>query len=324
MRTLEVGVCGTDREISEGHFGVPPDGRRRARARPRVAGRGRARRSRLRPRRPRHRDRAAVVRALPRVRRGLRPTRASRATTASAGSPACTGSRASSWRRTPAQLIAVPRSLGRLGVLVEPASICARGIRHARAIGGRQPWELQRALVIGPARSGCSRRTSCRLDGLDVWTAGRVGGRREGRARRGPGARYVSTAAAPLASRARRKSAASTSSSRRPATPRSWPTARRCCAETASPACSGSTHAGGPSSSTARHRRRRGRREPRRLRQRQRAPDRLARGRRVARRDAASAGPTRCEEFVGLRVPLDRFAEAFDHRGVKATLVLDD
>ena len=27
-------------------------------------------------------------------------------------------------------------------------------------------------------------------------------------------------------------------------------------------------------------------------------------------------------EFVGLRVPLDRFQEAFDHRGSKATLVL--
>jgi threonine dehydrogenase-like Zn-dependent dehydrogenase len=26
VRTLEVGVCGTDREISEGLFGVPPDG----------------------------------------------------------------------------------------------------------------------------------------------------------------------------------------------------------------------------------------------------------------------------------------------------------
>jgi hypothetical protein len=30
------------------------------------------------------------------------------------------------------------------------------------------------------------------------------------------------------------------------------------------------------------------------------------------------------QEFVGLRVPLDRFAEAFEHKGVKATLVLDD
>ena len=25
VRTLEVGVCGTDREISEGHFGAPPE-----------------------------------------------------------------------------------------------------------------------------------------------------------------------------------------------------------------------------------------------------------------------------------------------------------
>jgi hypothetical protein len=30
------------------------------------------------------------------------------------------------------------------------------------------------------------------------------------------------------------------------------------------------------------------------------------------------------EQFVSLRVPLDRFAEAFDHTGGKATLVIDD
>ena len=35
-------------------------------------------------------------------------------------------------------------------------------------------------------------------------------------------------------------------------------------------------------------------------------------------------GPDELREFVGLRVPLDRFAEAFDHTGVKAALVLDD
>ena len=33
--------------------------------------------------------------------------------------------------------------------------------------------------------------------------------------------------------------------------------------------------------------------------------------------------PTRSRQFVGLRVPLDRFAEAFAYRGGKATLVLD-
>jgi threonine dehydrogenase-like Zn-dependent dehydrogenase len=32
--------------------------------------------------------------------------------------------------------------------------------------------------------------------------------------------------------------------------------------------------------------------------------------------------PEELQQFVGLRVPLDRFAEAWDHSGVKATLVL--
>ena len=73
----------------------------------------------------------------------------------------------------PAQLIGVPRSLGRLGVLVEPASICERGIRHARSIGGRQPWELQRALVLGAGAIGMLSTYILRLAGLEVWTAAR-------------------------------------------------------------------------------------------------------------------------------------------------------
>jgi hypothetical protein len=34
--------------------------------------------------------------------------------------------------------------------------------------------------------------------------------------------------------------------------------------------------------------------------------------------------PDALQEFVSLRVPLDRFADAFASRGVKATLVLAD
>jgi glucose 1-dehydrogenase len=34
--------------------------------------------------------------------------------------------------------------------------------------------------------------------------------------------------------------------------------------------------------------------------------------------------PEALEQFVTLRVPLDRFSEAFEHRGGKATLVLSD
>jgi len=34
--------------------------------------------------------------------------------------------------------------------------------------------------------------------------------------------------------------------------------------------------------------------------------------------------PEALEQFVKLRVPLERFSEAFEHRGSKATLVLSD
>jgi threonine dehydrogenase-like Zn-dependent dehydrogenase len=37
IRALEVGVCGTDREIAEGLFGVPPSGSEQLGARPRAA-----------------------------------------------------------------------------------------------------------------------------------------------------------------------------------------------------------------------------------------------------------------------------------------------
>jgi threonine dehydrogenase-like Zn-dependent dehydrogenase len=71
----------------------------------------------------------------------------------------------------PTQLIAIPRSLGRLGVLAEPTSICERALRHARTIGGRQPWQLERALVIGAGAIGLVTTYLLRLAGVEVWTA---------------------------------------------------------------------------------------------------------------------------------------------------------
>jgi threonine dehydrogenase-like Zn-dependent dehydrogenase len=69
------------------------------------------------------------------------------------------------------QLIAIPRSLGRLGVLAEPTSICARGVRHSVTIGARQPWLLQRALVTGGGAVGLLTTMLLRLQGVEVWTA---------------------------------------------------------------------------------------------------------------------------------------------------------
>ena len=41
-------------------------------------------------------------------------------------------------------------------------------------------------------------------------------------------------------------------------------------------------------------------------------------------RGRARRWPERARGFVGLRVPVDRFREAFDFRGIKATLAFAD
>jgi threonine dehydrogenase-like Zn-dependent dehydrogenase len=96
-------------------------------------------------------------------------------------------------------LVAIPPGLDRLGVLAEPSSICARGIRQATAIGERQPWEPARALVIGAGAIGMLATYMLRLAGQEVWTVARSAPDSEkGRLVSASGARYVSTAETPL------------------------------------------------------------------------------------------------------------------------------
>ena len=194
LRVLEVGVCGTDREISEGVFGVPPDGGAELVLGHEllgvVDGDGHGF------------SRGDLVTAT--VRRSCAHCRA-----CEEGSPdSClTGdysergiTRLDGFARElvaedAAQLIPIPRSLGRFGVLAEPTSICERAIRHARAIGGRQPWQLERALVLGAGAIGMLSTYLLRLAGVDVWTAGL-----ESRVDlvTACGARYISTKDVPL------------------------------------------------------------------------------------------------------------------------------
>ena len=56
-------------------------------------------------------------------------------------------------------------------MLAEPTSICARGVRHALTIGGRQPWELRRALVTGAGPVGLLATALLRLRDVDVTVA---------------------------------------------------------------------------------------------------------------------------------------------------------
>jgi threonine dehydrogenase-like Zn-dependent dehydrogenase len=170
VRVLEVGVCGTDREIAHGLFGVAPEGEdllvlgHEALGVVERDGCGFARGDLV----------SAVVR---------RSCGHCIACAAESPDSCLTGeysergiTRLHGYARelvgeSPAQLVPIPNSLGRLGVLAEPTSICARALRHARAIGDRQPWQLQRALVIGAGAVGTLVTFLLRLEGVDVLTA---------------------------------------------------------------------------------------------------------------------------------------------------------
>jgi threonine dehydrogenase-like Zn-dependent dehydrogenase len=197
VRTLEVGVCGTDREISEGAFGVAPDDERDL-----VLG---------------HEFLGQVMEdgggysggdlVTATVRRGC-----GRCEPCAAGGPdECDTGRYTERGITslhgfarelvvedPAQLIAVPDTIERLGVLAEPASICVRGIRHAMHIGHRQVWTPRRALVLGAGAIGLLTTYLVRLQGLEVWTAARSTGGPRADLVAAAGARYVSTTETPL------------------------------------------------------------------------------------------------------------------------------
>ena len=275
VRVLEVGVCGTDREIDHGVFGIAPEHEETLVIGHELLG--------VVERDGHGFSRGDLVAAT--VRRSCR-----RCVACDEGSPdSClTGdyrergiTRLHGFARELVaedadQLIPIPRELGRLGVLAEPTSICARAIRHAREIGGRQPWQLRRALVIGAGAIGLLTTYLLRLAGrrgLDgVSGAGeraRRGGRRALRRRR----RHAAVRARPLRPRGRgRRQRAADGGQPRPAPPqrRRLPPRHR--------------HARADRRRRrARHRARHDPREPRPLRQRQRAPAGLARGRRGAR-----------------------------------------
>jgi glucose 1-dehydrogenase len=198
LRTLEVGVCGTDREISEGLFGVAPEGEERL-----VLG---------------HEALALVERDGNGFARGDLVTATvrrscGRCAACGDGAPdACEtglylergitrlhGFASELVAEAPEHLVGVPNALGRLGVLAEPASICERGLRHARAIGGRQPWSAQRALVLGAGAIGMLSTYFLRLADLDVWTAARgEAGSAKAQLAEASGAKYVCVRETPL------------------------------------------------------------------------------------------------------------------------------
>jgi threonine dehydrogenase-like Zn-dependent dehydrogenase len=315
VRTLEVGVCGTDREISEGLFGVAPDDDSLL-----VLG---------------HEALAVVERAGYGFTRGQLVTATVRRScghclACAEGSPdSClTGdyrergiTRLHGYDRElvaedPEQLVAIPKSLGRLGVLAEPTSICERALRHARAIGGRQPWQLERALVIGAGAIGLLTTYLLRLADVAVWTASLE---LKNELVEQSGARYVSTHAHEL-SELGKFDLVIEAAGNAPVMAQTLGLLRRngvACLLGIDP-----------------------RHQTVELDGRVLGVDTILENRvlfgsvNAHRQDwlaavddldrARERWPEALERFVTLRVPLDRFQEAFEHRGGKATLVLSD
>jgi len=172
LRVLEVGVCGTDREIAEGLFGIAPEGDRELVLGHELLGMV-------------ERDGGGLTRG-DLVSATVRRACGHCVACAEDSPDAClTGdysergiTRLDGFARElvvedARQLIPIPRALGRLGVLAEPTSICARALRHALAIGGRQPWEPQRALVIGAGAIGLLTTMLLRQHGFEVTVTSR-------------------------------------------------------------------------------------------------------------------------------------------------------
>lgn len=172
IRTLEVGVCGTDREITRGLFGKPPSGAERLVlghefvgvvehatgdwvAGDFVTAPGR---------RPCGRCAACAVGSADSCLSGNFIER---------GITGLDGFAADFIVEYPEHLVRVPRQLGRLAVLAEPTAVCERGIRHSELVGGRQPWAPRGALVIGGGALGILSALLLRLRGFEVSLAAR-------------------------------------------------------------------------------------------------------------------------------------------------------
>ncbi len=198
IRTLEIGICGTDREIAGGGFGVAPPGERDLVLGHELLGEVVADGDGF--------SAGDLVTATVRRSCGLCPACAADSPDscrtgeyAERGITRLHGFASQLVVERREHLVGVPASLGRLGVLVEPASVCARGIRHALEIGRRQEWIPERALVIGAGTVGILATYQLRLLGFDVWTADReVDSSDKARLVAFAGAEYVSTAAVQL------------------------------------------------------------------------------------------------------------------------------
>jgi threonine dehydrogenase-like Zn-dependent dehydrogenase len=193
LRTLEIGVCGTDREIAEGLFGSAPEGDDELILGHELLGEVLEGAGPFRP--------GELVAATVRRSCGHCAPCAEGSVDAcltgdyrERGITALHGFASEVVTEASQHLVPIPPEVGRLGVLAEPSSVCARGIRHAETVGRRQPWQATQALVLGAGAIGVLTTCFLRLRGYEVSTASRgKAGSEKAELVEATGARYVST-----------------------------------------------------------------------------------------------------------------------------------
>src|SRR4051794_2868783 len=78
------------------------------------------------------------------------------------------------WRIEPEYAMKVDRSLGLLGVLLEPTTVVAKAWEQIGAVGHRAFWQPRNVLVTGAGPIGLLAALVCRQHGLDVHVLDRV------------------------------------------------------------------------------------------------------------------------------------------------------
>lgn len=210
LRVRQVGLCGTDREISSFEYGSPPPGSDHL-----ILG---------------HESLAEVVEVggsvhglrpgdlvVAMVRRPCshpecRPCRAGRSDFCITGDYTERGIKQAHGFLTEytiddqEYLVKVPRALADVAVLAEPLTVVTKAAEQARAIFGRLPYDPgpQRGLVLGAGPIGLLGAMVMVADGFETLVYSRDSGEsKQAQLARGVGARYVSSTDIPIESLAR-------------------------------------------------------------------------------------------------------------------------
>src|SRR5262245_6347122 len=172
VRVLQVGVDATDREINEALYGNAPPGGDHLVIRHEALGRVAAVGGRVTEVRPGDLVSCTVRRPGGSLHDRIgRNDLTSEAVYYERGINLCHGFLAESFVDDAEFVVRVPPGLRHLGVLAEPASVCAKAIEQAFLAQQRlQVWHPRRAFVLGAGQIGLLATLMLRLRGLEVYT----------------------------------------------------------------------------------------------------------------------------------------------------------